>query len=73
MRAKQKSKIRALPVLWPEGDCAWEPKVKARMADMAPPESFFIGLLGLGMSLTSVMPPIILTPKNSQNYELKEI
>lgn len=73
MRSKRPSKIRSLPVLWQTQDCAWQSRINVQRPDAKPPESYFIGLLGLGASLTADMPPIILTPKTSQNYELKEI
>jgi len=68
MRPQRTSKIRTLPVSWPVGDCAWASPVNVRPSDAVAPEAYFIGLLGLG----AAMPPIILTPKNSQKYELKQ-
>ena len=62
---------RTLPVQWQE-NCAWQPQVHVRQPDLAPLESFFIGMLGLGASLTASMPPIILTDKTSHEYELKQ-
>jgi len=72
MRRKQTSKIRSLPVQWQMQDCAWISLVNVRQPGAVPPESYFIGLLGLGGSLTACTPPIILTPKTSQKYELKQ-
>ena len=70
MSAQSASQIRIVPVQWQE--CAWQPQVQVRQPDMAPPESFFIGMLGLGAALTATMPPIILTHKTSHEYELKQ-
>ncbi len=70
MASKRKSKIRNLPVEWQGGD-AWRLPVQVRPPAAVPPESYFIGMLGLGASLTSSLPPIILTEKTSPKYELK--
>lgn len=72
MRQKRIDKARKLPVQWQGQDCAWEMPISAGPADALRPESYFIGLLGLGESLTASLPPIILTPKTSQNYELEQ-
>lgn len=72
MRPKRTNKNRKLPVHWQKRECAWQPEVQVRLPDAPPPESYFIGLLGLGASLTASMPPIILTHKTSQKYELKQ-
>lgn len=72
MRPKRTYKARKLPVQWQMKDCAWELQINTPPADLLRPESYFIGLLGLGAALTASMPPIILTPKTSQNYELEQ-
>jgi hypothetical protein len=72
MRPKRTSRNRRLPIQWSDQECAWQPRVQVGQSNVVPPESYFIGLLGLGASLTASMPPIILTHKTSPKYELKQ-
>lgn len=72
MRPKRTKKNRKLPVHWQKRESAWQPEVQVRQPGAAPPESFFIGMLGLGASLTASLPPIILTHKTAHEYELKQ-
>jgi len=73
MRRKPTSKIRTLPVLWPAQESAWESPINGCPSGPLLPESYFIGMLGLGASLAAAsLPPIILTPKTSQKHELEQ-
>jgi len=63
--------MRKVPVLWQES-ALWQPLIQMRQPQVAL-EKFFIGMPELSASMATSMPPIILTPKTSHEYEFKEI